>query len=198
MLARYLSKNKLFRRITVKTRNRRTKEVIGLIKKYLPPKGKIIDIGAGSCDVVSSLINDGYKVTALDIQDLSFYDDIKPVIYDGKKIPFSNNTFDVALIVYVLHHVGDVKKMLFEARRVARQVIVVEELVPDSLLGKFLLYSWDCLINLEFFRHPHSNKTDKQWREIFKSVKLKVRKSKSSYCEWIFKTPAKTYFLERV
>jgi ubiquinone/menaquinone biosynthesis C-methylase UbiE len=33
--------------------------------------------------------------------------DTKPVLYDGKKMPFKDNVFDAALLITVLHHTPD-------------------------------------------------------------------------------------------
>ncbi len=44
------------------------------------------------------LISDGYDVVSLDVENMSLTD-VEPVIYDGKKIPFKDDSFDVALVL---------------------------------------------------------------------------------------------------
>jgi SAM-dependent methyltransferase len=57
--------------------------------------------------------------------------------FDGKSVPFDNGSFDVVMLVDVLHHTDDPIGLLREAVRVARQAIVIK----DHLLKGALAYS---------------------------------------------------------
>ena len=55
---------------------------------------------------------------------------------------------------------------LREALRVARRAIIVEDIYYSSW-GKHLVHFLDSLFNLEFSGHPHNNKDDTEWKELF-------------------------------
>jgi ubiquinone/menaquinone biosynthesis C-methylase UbiE len=147
----------------------------------LEPGEKIIDIGSGICDITKMLQQIGYDVTALDVENFSCTD-IQPHIYDGTTLPFGRGSFDTALLLTVLHHTANPEQVLREATRVAKRVILTEDIYTNSW-HKHLTFWMDSLLNLEFFGHPHSNKTDAAWRETFTRLGLRVvaEKSMSSF-----------------
>ena len=49
------------------------------------------------------------------------------------------------------------------------------EEVYENQLRKYATFIWDSLTNLEFAGHPHSNKTDNEWRDLFSEQDLKVK-----------------------
>ncbi|MGH8750835.1 MAG: class I SAM-dependent methyltransferase [Burkholderiales bacterium] len=155
---------------------------------------KLLDIGCGPGSVCLLLKQRGHDVTALDVEDLSFTPEVKPLLYDGKKIPFENDAFDVALLLTVLHHTPDPKAILLEAKRVARKIIVIED-VYRNRLQQCLTYFFDSLFNLEFFGHPHSNKTEAQWQALFAELGLKLQQTDSWRFLLLFRQAL--YVLER-
>ena len=72
------------------------------IEPYL--KGKVLDVGMGSGSFSCLLKQEGHEVDGVDVVDLSMYEDMKPVIYDGENLPFRNGEYDTALLMVVLHH----------------------------------------------------------------------------------------------
>ena len=96
------------------------------------------------------------------------------MVYDGVTIPFNDLQFDWVLIAYVLHHANDPDSILAEAAGVGKRVMVLEDVVT----GRF--HHWvtsvlDSIMNLEFFNHPHHNRTDAEWERSFKRVGMNVR-----------------------
>jgi len=149
------------------------------IKKiaHLDKKEKILDIGAGTCHIDWLLKKSGFKTLPLDVKDLSFVKSIKPKIYDGSKIPFKSKHFDSSLLITVLHHTKDPVKILKEAKRVSKKIIIIEDIVLNKAHG-FLTNLFDSLMNLEFFGHPHSNKSDSEWKDLFKKLDLRLVSAK--------------------
>lgn len=152
----------------------RAKDMMKLIEPFLEKGETILDIGAGTCNISELLLQKNYAVTPLDVKNLSAVDHIKPIIYDGKTIPFGDDSFDAALILTVLHHTLKPEEILMEARRVSKKIIVIED-IYSSWLHKQATYFFDSLLNLEFIGHPHSNKTDLQWRAAFQKLGLKLK-----------------------
>ncbi|MBL8829192.1 MAG: class I SAM-dependent methyltransferase, partial [Planctomycetaceae bacterium] len=91
---------------------------------------------------------------------------VRPVLYDGRAFPFDDDAFEVAIILFVLHHIRDQDTVLSEVRRVARRVMVAEDLITGPW-QRWFTYAWDSCLNFEFFGHPHSNRTDDEWRAKF-------------------------------
>ena len=171
----------------------RNKGVLECFEGYLKKGDRILDFGCGLGGVSEKLISDGYEVVSLDVRDISLTD-VKPVIYDGKKIPFKNDSFDVALVLAVLHHTTSPEKLLKEVGRVAERIVLLED-VYDGWLGKYITFLFDSLFNLEFFGHPHSNKSDKEWKECFKKLGFSLVKEDKKRSMVFFKHGI--YFLEK-
>lgn len=151
----------------------RVREKLTKIGSYLDPADRVLDLGAGNCILCQELGRQGYDVIPVDLKNLSFVDEIVPVTYDGTTLPFSDDSFDVALVITVLHHAPDPDAVLTEVRRVAKRIIVIEE-IYENLFEKYFTYAIDSLFNLEFFNHPRSNRTDAGWRQAFQDLRLDV------------------------
>jgi SAM-dependent methyltransferase len=143
------------------------------IEKFLNKEDKILDIGGGPGTVSYLLKTKGYDSKVIDVQNVSIFKDIQPLIYDGTKIPFDDNIFDIALILTVLHHTKSPEIILNEARRVAKKIIIIED-IYNSLLQKYFTFLIDSLANFQFFNHPHSNKNHDGWIRIFKNLNIEV------------------------
>ncbi len=174
--------------------NNRAKDCIQKIKPYLRKGDRILDIGCGSAHIVKGLKELGYNITPLDVKNTSFFKDIKPIIYNGEKIPFKDNTFDVSLLITVLHHIKNPLVTLAEAKRVSKRIIIIEDLY-EGLFQKYITFVMDSILNIEFFGHPHSNKTKVEWEELFKSMELKIIDWKVNKF-WKFFTSG-TFYLEK-
>ena len=164
----------LLNRIIYKIVERRTGEVTDIIVNFLGKKNKILDIGCGFCTLTKKLSAKGFKVTSIDIKNKSIFPEIIPTIYDGKKIPFHNRSFDTSLLITVLHHTPNPKRILIEAKRVSSKIIVMEDIFTNPI-QKYLTMIMDSLLNFEFLNHPHSNKSDRDWRKLFRQLGLKIK-----------------------
>lgn len=155
---------------------------------------KILDIGAGTCHVTKLLRQQKYHVVPLDIRNLSLIKDTQPVIYNGKEFPFSQNSFDTALMICMLHHTPDPEWIIREAIRVASRIIIIEDVIKNRF-HRYLTYAWDSFLNFEFFGHPHQNKTDHNWIALFEDLGLKlVAKSEKQSALFMWHV---TYILEK-
>ncbi|MBI3884190.1 MAG: class I SAM-dependent methyltransferase [Opitutae bacterium] len=133
---------------------------------FLDPADRILDLGSGPGSVCRILRARGFAVTPVDVQDVALDPSSRPQLYDGRRLPFASQSYDVALLLTVLHHTSDPARVLAEAARVARRVIVIED-VYSSPVQRWLTHRVDSLLNLEFRGHPHTNRTDPAWRSHF-------------------------------
>lgn len=172
----------------------RVKEKLVAIGSHLDPADRVLDVGAGNCVLCQQFRQRGYDIVPLDVENLSFVHGIVPVVYDGTAFPFGDDSFDVVLLITVLHHTRDPDAVLAEATRVARRIIVIEE-IYENAFEKYTTYAIDSLFNLEFFAHPRSNRTDAGWRVAFQNLGLDV--STAVYSRSLRFLRRVTYVLER-
>ena len=162
-------------------------------KKFL--NGKVLDIGCGRCYVAMELQKkNNLKMVCLDVKNLN-RNEMKVVVYDGKKIPFKENEFDSALIAYVLHHCDEPLKVLKEARRVCRGNIVIFEDTKPS----FITNTMDFLSNkVRNVQTPFKFHSEKEWIEIFRKLNLKTVAVKHNVeREWFYPLVEHTMFVIR-
>jgi 2-polyprenyl-3-methyl-5-hydroxy-6-metoxy-1,4-benzoquinol methylase len=190
----YFQKNRFLKNIIYKIKSKSAKDRIKRIKPYLNKKDKILDIGAGSCIVSEILQKEGYETTPIDVKNLSFAKNIEPTIFDGIKIPFKTGEFNTSLILTVLHHVPFPEKILEEAKRASKKIIIIEDIYTNTL-NKHTAYFFDSLLNLEFFGCPRTNKADKEWKEIFNKMDINLLDAK--YYKSPLGVKRAIYFLEK-
>ncbi|MCR4311949.1 MAG: class I SAM-dependent methyltransferase [Candidatus Uhrbacteria bacterium] len=144
----------------------RAHAIVDDIAPYLQHDDRVLEIGAGSCQVSTVLMAKSFDVTMVDVVDKSLIDGVSPIVYDGKHLPFRDREFDVALFLNVLHHIADPDAALREAKRVARRIVIHED-IYNSIWQKYLTFGMDSVTNLEFIGHPHTNRDDAGWKQTF-------------------------------
>ena len=159
---------------------------LGWMQDYLGVMGSHIEIGSGPGSLLAVMRAQGYDVTGLDIIDSSYSEDLQPKIYNGETIPFCKDAFDTALLPTVLHHVQDPDRLIQEAARIARRVIIIED-VYNNVFMEWLTKLVDSVMNLEFIGHPHSNRTDIIWKQSFDRLNLSLKYSKTYPVAGFFK-----------
>lgn len=151
----------------------RAEELIARFEKFLPRDGKILDMGCGVGNISEILIEKKYNVVSLDISNKSFSPVVKPVLYDGVTFPFSDKSFGTVLLITVLHHTPSPETIVKEAARVAKHIIIIEDIYTNPI-EKYATFFFDSLFNLEFQGHPHTNKTDAEWKKLFADLGLSL------------------------
>lgn len=172
----------------------RAGEIVADVAPHLAAGQRILDVGAGSCLVAARLRARGLDVTAADVHDASCEPSVVPILIDGVSLPFDDDAFDVALLITVLHHTHDPDRVLAEASRVARRLVVQED-VHRTRRQKLATMAMDSVVNLEFVGHPHSNRSDDEWRASFAALELDV--SFASFKRFWRVFESATYVLER-
>ncbi len=84
-------------------------------------------MGAGDCLLDRYLMDQlGCEVVPVDVGD-SNQTSLPLTVYDGHRLPFADDSFDVVLLIFVLHHTRDPRAVLSEAKRVCRRHVIVFE-----------------------------------------------------------------------
>lgn len=100
--------------------------------------------------------------------------------YDGTKMPYADNSFDVVAAIFVLHHCNEADKVLAEMARVARKKVIIIEDVYKTFFGKWIVCAMDYIgnrfvssdVNMPF----HFN-TVSGWEKEFAKHSLKIERS---------------------
>lgn len=112
-----------------------------LLARSLPkPPAEVLEIGAGTTNSTTQIVSSwGLRITGLDVDNkvLSNLYLSKAYTYDGKKFPFSNQTFDASFSNNVDEHIEFPKKYLREIKRVLKP-----RGVYVSRCSNFLHYSY--------------------------------------------------------
>ncbi|MDD5696787.1 MAG: class I SAM-dependent methyltransferase [Candidatus Pacebacteria bacterium] len=148
-------------------------------KEFIPLNSKILDFGCGS-GIVGNKFKQAFDagLVGVDIVD-NRVENISFELYNGQDLSFFNNdSFDVVLASYVLHHTENPLELLKELVRVARDVIIVYETPADGIF-----YRAACRIHgTSFARFFQRNSvkgrffTTEEWRRIFEEKGLKIVK----------------------
>jgi len=160
-------------------RFRAANHIIREILSYLKPNSKVLDIGSGS-GIIAKQIEEklGVKIALVDVVDKRRVN-LPLTIYDGRKLPFENKTFDAALLIFVLHHAEDPAGVLAEAKRVVKdKIIIYEDIItrnPFDKIDSFLHgFAFNKTWNLQ---NEATFKSEAEWKEIFKKLNLKIVKA---------------------
>ena len=141
----------------------------------------VLSVGDGEGSVSLQMQNKyKVKVQGLDVGNVFSkfrINEIPLEIYDGKEIPYPDNSFDIVTAVFVLHHCYDVEQILAEIIRVSRKKIIICEDVYSTWIGKQIVCGFDYLENRSLSRDvniPFNFKTLKEWVNLFNKLNLTV------------------------
>lgn len=136
----------------------------------------ILNFGSGDGYTSDLLRQNGFVVTDIDIKNIS-KTNIEPIIYDGKKLPFMDNTFDCVICNFVLHHTeyNMIPNLILEMKRVENIILISEDLnmnYIDNILCKLHLFiknSWNSSLDVKILN-------DNEWKIIFDELNLRILK----------------------
>lgn len=105
----------------------REETIVQNVKPFFPANSQVVEIGAGN-GICAQMLQDatGAHFTLLDVVDYN-QTSLPMRVHDGKTLPFDDDAFDYALLVFVLHHNPDPRPVMQEALRVARKGVLVVE-----------------------------------------------------------------------
>lgn len=104
------------------------------LRRFFPAAGRILEIGVGNGWQARALQEMGYMVSGVDVPgSLQARDSVFPFdLYDGRRLPFADRSFDAVFSSSVMEHVQDFPALQREIHRVLRPGGVVIHVVPDA------------------------------------------------------------------
>ena len=182
--------NKTFQKIfytpIIKVKSKRLGEEILKEIEFGKKMSKIIDLGCGDCGITKYISNNAgglLKISAVDVINTSLFD-IKPIIYNGNKLPFKNNYFDFGYTSFTLHHCKNQEEVLKELLRVCKKDVVIIEEIYTNNIQKYITYINDWIANrIESpdVSIPFNFHTNTEWQIIFKKLKVRIMEKRRIY-----------------
>jgi SAM-dependent methyltransferase len=153
---------------------RRVKRIASIIAPMIPPRAAVLDVGCGDGQVAAQILarRPDVSITGLDI--LERPATAIPVrLFDGLSMPVADKSHDVVLFVDVLHHTDDPRVLLREARRVAREAVIIKDHFRDGLLAGATLRFMDWVGNARHgVRLPFNYWRRDEWVEAWEQTSL--------------------------
>jgi len=107
---------------------------LDVVINMLPAEGRLLEIGAGVGWQAQDLCARGYDVSAIDLLSSNYRENRVGSVtdYDGKRIPFEDNTFDIVFSSNVLEHILHIYDFQKEIHRVLKPDGCVLHVLPSS------------------------------------------------------------------
>jgi ubiquinone/menaquinone biosynthesis C-methylase UbiE len=138
---------------------------------FVKPTDRILDVGAGDCRLDVLLEKKvGCEVVPVDVEDFN-ETELPLTMFDGKRLPFPDDSFDAVLLIFVLHHAEDAHAVLAEARRVSRKSVIVFEDVTSNFWDRMMFrgfHHW--LAWSEKISYPFREWRPLQWTQLATSL----------------------------
>lgn len=161
---------------------RRTLVLSDWCSRLIPANSKVLDVGSGD-GRLARLIADKRPDISIRGIDVRQRNDATILVetFDGRSIPYDENSFDVVMFVDVLHHADDPMTLLREAVRVARRAILIKDHLVEGILADSTLRLMDWVGNA---RHevalPYTYWTSAKWYRVFDKLGLSINSWESN------------------
>jgi ubiquinone/menaquinone biosynthesis C-methylase UbiE len=154
----------------------------------------ILDVGCGDGSIAAEVreMDRQLEVWGLEVKARAMTK-IRVATFDGVRIPESDRSVDVVLLIDVLHHTLDPAVLMAEANRVARRGILIKDHVQES--------RWDrtCLGFMDWVGNRHHDVglmykywSAKSWLRAWNGLGLNVEQRRTrlglypSWARWLF------------
>jgi SAM-dependent methyltransferase len=124
---------------------RRVEVLASHIAELIPASARtVLDVGCGDGTLAALVMQRRPELTIQGLELKARPTTAIPVReFDGTRLPEPNRSVDVVLFVDVLHHADNVTVLLADARRVARQAVIVKDHLSDPWLAYLRLWWMD-------------------------------------------------------
>lgn len=155
---------------------RRRVRVLGsVLKRMIPAGSKLLDVGCGDGQIAALVArgNAGTSVSGIDVM-LRPQCHIPVAQFDGITIPYETSSFDVVMFVDVLHHAEDPLRLLIEAARVTRKLVLIKDHNRNGIFANRCLRMMDWVGNAsKNVVLPYNYLSKSEWKEAYREAKIR-------------------------
>ena len=153
---------------------RRARVLSAAVCDLLPRDAAVLDVGTGGGAIAYSWRERRPDLRVEGIDVLVRAETKIPVrVFDGRTMPYDDDSFDVVSFVDVLHHADDAVQLLCEARRVSRSWVIVKDHFAESTLDHATLALMDWVGNAPHgVSLPYNYWSRDRWKTAFKAAGL--------------------------
>ncbi len=173
---------------------RRVRVLVETLSGLVADDWRVLDVGCGDGQISAQIESrhDGVSVTGIDVL-LRPERHIPVTQFDGKTIPYPDDSFDAVMFVDVLHHAEEPAALLAEAVRVSKRYVLLKDHLRTGFFGMWTLRFMDWFGNAH--HHvvlPYNYLSATEWEQTYKDVGLrpiKIKKDLKLYpkpANWIF------------
>src|SRR5271156_502109 len=148
---------------------RRVRVLAAALAAQIPGSASVLDIGCGDGTIASLIAELRPDISIKGVEVM-----VRPGCriecfpFDGSKLPFPDASFDVCMLVDVLHHTGDVSVLLREAARVSRNNVLLKDHLSENALDHATLRLMDWVGNRPHgVTLPYNYQSRAQWYAHF-------------------------------
>lgn len=136
----------------------------------------VLDVGCDDGSLAKMIVDikPSLKFEGVDIQDRrpSF---ITKKIYDGKRLPYPENKFDIVMVTDVLHHTDDIPSLLAEMKRVSKKYLIIKDHRSYGKISEAIYSVFDYFANVAYgitctFNYPSLTR----WKRYFQESQLEI------------------------
>ena len=156
--------------------DRRTRILAQRLAPLLPRGARVLDVGTGDGLLAT-------RIAALrpDVQfegvDVLIRPDVRiPVApFDGTTLPFPDASWDIVMLIDVVHHASDPVRLLTECGRVARSTVLLKDHLREGFAAQATLRSMDWVGNARHgVRLEYRYFTRTEWEKALRAAGLEV------------------------
>jgi ubiquinone/menaquinone biosynthesis C-methylase UbiE len=170
------------------------------ILPFIQEGESVLDFGCSNM-MVSKYIASKKKIslTGIDILDYKIQD-ADFIKYEGGRLPFKDEQFDVVLSIFVLHHTDNPTFHLQELIRVSKRKIILCEDTFKNKIEENLTQLMDWMYNRTLVSNINDRATNfksvKEWNELFEKNKVTVKNYKRIIPFPFFFIPTRNVIIE--